>query len=379
MNRKFAVSAVLVVLVAALGLTAVGALGVVSNALKSAQQKTATAEKGTSVRPDATPRKAAKGKLVCIVTTEDTILESSKIPSDAAAKAAKAIGWNVCNGGKPYDGGNNPSKYPGLIRDAIAAGADGIILDAIDCDTVRAPLDEAKKQGIVVVPIYAFDCNDPKSSTKSASDFTTCVNYGGRPCNKLADFTRGYGADQANYIIAKSNNKAKILELQDPEYIVLDYTSEGFNRTIKASGGSKVTDVLKFTSSEVTGDLKQRVQNELLKHPDINWVKIPYAAATTFGQVGAAAHALHRNVMGGEGFKDELDLIKSGVLTAANAIDSQWTGWAAVDAMNSAFNHQKSKPSGIGWVLVDKQHNHLSPQGFTAIPYQNVFKKAWGK
>jgi len=35
------------------------------------------------------------------------------------------------------------------------------------------------------------------------------------------------------------------------------------------------------------------------------------------------------------------------------AISSDWTGWAAVDTLNSVFNHTKPVDSGIGWTLVD--------------------------
>ena len=61
--------------------------------------------------------------------------------------------------------------------------------------------------------------------------------------------------------------------------------------------------------------------------------------------------------MGGEGFADELDLIRSGKITAANVISSEWVGWAAVDTMNSVFLNQPPADSGIGWTMVDATHN----------------------
>jgi ribose transport system substrate-binding protein len=370
----------MVVLLAAVGLSTIvgGASGNAASSLKRAQQLTAQAEKGTSVTPNTTKRPVATGKTICVVSPSQ-FLESSKIPSNAAAAAAKEIGWKVCNGGQPLDGQNNPSNYPGLIKTAIADGANGIVVDALDCDTIKGPLQEAKSKGIVIIPIYAFDCNDKYSSSKSAPLFSGCENYNNLACTNLGNFTEGYGADQANYIIAKSNNKAKILELTDNEYIVLDYTSAGFDKTIANSGGSKIVQHLNFKSSEVTGDLQQRVRNALLANPSINWVKIPYSAATTFGNVGVAAHSLGKSVMGGEGFQDEQALIRKGVLTAANSIDSRWTGWAAIDAMNAAFTHHKTYPSGIGWVIVDKNHDHLNSSGQTNVQFMKAYEKAWGK
>jgi ABC-type sugar transport system substrate-binding protein len=78
--------------------------------------------------------------------------------------------------------------------------------------------------------------------------------------------------------------------------------------------------------------------------------------------------------MGGEGFPDELALIKNGTITAVNVIDSRWSAWAAVDALNSAFTHTPSHPSGIGWTIVDKQNNHAQN-----VNYQAAYRKAWGK
>ncbi len=66
--------------------------------------------------------------------------------------------------------------------------------------------------------------------------------------------------------------------------------------------------------------------------------------------------------MGGEGFADELDLIRTGKITAANIISSEWVGWASIDTMNSFFLGQQPADSGIGWTMVDKDHN-LPPSG----------------
>jgi ribose transport system substrate-binding protein len=379
-NRKATVSSIVVLLVIAAGTVGAAAgLGNAASALKSAQTATAQAEHGTARTPNTTRRKVATGKLVCVVSPAQ-FLSSSSIPSNAAIQAIQAIGWKTCNGGKPYDANNNTSNDPAEIRAAIAAGANGIILDAIDCDTnIKPALQQAKAKHIPVVPIYGYDCNDPMSKPRSAPLFAGCVNFNNLACNNDGAFTETYGAAQANYIIAATKNKAKILELRDPEFIVLDYTSKGFEDQIAKSGGSKVVQKLNFLGSEVTGDLKSRVQNALEKDKSINWVKLPYGAATTFGGVGQAVHALGRNVMGGEGSKDEQSLIKSGAITAVNSIDARWTAWGAVDALNSVFTHQKTYPSNNGWTIVDKNHDRLPASGNSNVNFEAAYKKAWGK
>ena len=68
------------------------------------------------------------------------------------------------------------------------------------------------------------------------------------------------------------------------------------------------------------------------------------------------------------------------VLTPAPvAAPSDWTGWAAVDTMNSLFTDAPVADSGLGWQLVDKQNN-LPPSGpfVPDVDFKAIYKKAWG-
>lgn len=343
--------------------------------LQAAIAATALAEQGTNRNVDPTPRPAVKGKHIVVISSGQASI-SSQIPSDGAVAAAKAIGWQV----DLYDAKLNPAQYAPLVRQAIAAGADGIILDAIDCQTVQQPLQEAKAKGIVVVAIYGFDCNDPHAGGAAQGLYSGQINFGPKATN-IDAFTESYGADQANYIIAASNNQAKIIAIQDPEFTVLYYTYEGFKKTIDASGGSQIVDTLNITTSDLlSGQLVAKIQAELLRFPQANWIKSPYTYVSTLGIAPAlGAKAGQINVMGGEGFAPELDLIRQGKLTAANVISSDWTGWASVDTMNSLFAHEAPVDSGIGWTITDKTHNLPASGAFIPpVDYKSEYKKAWG-
>jgi ribose transport system substrate-binding protein len=346
-------------------------------ALTAAVAATAKGYVGTSRNVDPTSRPAAKNKTIAIISAGQAA-DSNSVPTNGAAEAAKAIGWNATI----YDAGLNPSNYAGLVRQAIAAHVNGIILDAIDCDTVKQPLEEAKAAGISVTAMYAFDCNDPQAGGGSTGLFSGLTYYGPKNAN-LDAFTESYGADQANYIIAKSDNKAKIIAVQDPQFTVLYYTLKGFSDTIAASHGSQIIATLDITQQDLLdGQIVSKIQAELLRYPQATWIKSPFTYATTLGILPA----LKTNpnpplVMGGEGFHDELDNVRLGKIAATNAISSNWTGWAAVDTLNSIFNHTKPVDSGIGWTLVDATHNLPAAPGtdFTPpIDYKAEYKKAWG-
>jgi ribose transport system substrate-binding protein len=347
-------------------------------ALQAAIAATNAGYKGTSTNVNATSRPAAKNKTIAIISAGQGA-DSNSVPVLGAQQAATAIGWKSTI----YDAMLNPSLYAGLVRQAIAAHVSGIILDAIDCDKVQGPLEQAKKAGIAVTAMYAFDCNDPNAGNEKTGLFNGITNYGAKNSD-LDTFTESYGSDQANYVIAKSDNKAKIIVVQDPEFTVLYYTALGFDKTIAASHGSQVIATLDITQEDlVDGNVVKKIQAELLRYPQATWIKSPFTYATTLGIVPAlGSNPNHISVMGGEGFHDELDDIRSGKIVATNAISSNLTGWAAVDTLNSIFNHTKPVDSGIGWTLVDATHN--LPADPTAdyeppINYKAEYMKAWGR
>jgi ribose transport system substrate-binding protein len=344
------------------------ALAINANVVKQAGIAVKAAEKGTSKLPSSASRPAAKGKHIFIIDAGKQS-ESSLVPDEGAAEAAKALGWQVT----VEDGKLTTATYSGLVSDAVAQGADGIIMDAIDCKYAENPLKQAKAKHIVVVPIYAFDCNDPVGGNGGPALFTTCTNYNNIPCAKLANFTRSYGQDQANYVINDTKGKGTVLVINDPEYTVLKYTAQGFENQLKAAGQKYV--VFNFKIADLlTGKLQGDVTSELLKLKNQGikpvWVKSPFSAATFAGISQAVLSTSNGSkIMGGEGFADEL---KTKGVTATNVISSTWSGWGAVDAMNSVFDKKKTVPSGIGWTIVKGNHAPQFPN------FKATYKKAWG-
>jgi ribose transport system substrate-binding protein len=330
---------------------------------------------GTATNVNPTPRPAAKNKSIVIISSGQASISSS-IPVNAAQDAAQRLGWKVT----VLDGKLMPSTYGGLISQAIALSPDGIILDAVDCNQARGPLQQAKAHHIPVVPMYAYDCNDPTENAGGPL-YTAIENFNNLPATQLGYFAESYGRGQADYIIAASHNKAHVLVLNDTEFTVLKYTAAGFDDQIAHSGGSKVVDTLDFLSADLGAKLQQEIQAELLKHPDVTWIKSPYTYATILGVTPALAGYPKGkfNVMGGEGFQPELADIQSGTVTSAMAISSTWTGWSAIDTLNSVLTHKPVYTNGIGWQLIDGTHN--LPASAVYTPKQNFeaeYLKAWG-
>jgi ribose transport system substrate-binding protein len=300
------------------------------------------------------------------------------VPVGAAEEAAKAAGWDV----DVYDNQLNPANSEGLVRQAISSGADGIILQAIDCPGVKGPLQEAKAKGIQVVGIYAFDCNDPIFGGSDPALFSGSINYGADAQAGIGQFTEKYGADQAKAVIAATGGKAKVIFFNSTP-TVLQYTGKGFLEELEKCAECEVVAEIEFAGAELGPNLQQKATSALLQHPEANVVKSPYTSATLLGIAPAVKQSGRANdiyVMGGEGFEPELDLLRTDQgVSAVNIAPSDWTGWAAVDTMNSLFAGTEPVDSGLGWQLVD-QDNNLPPSGpfVPEVDFKSIYKKAWG-
>lgn len=343
--------------------------------LATAQQHVNQDYQSTNKEPDSTSRPAAKGKKIVVISAGQAGISSS-VPSDAAVEAAKAAGWQVTL----YDEKLDPSTAPGLVRQAIAGGVDGIVVDATDCPLIKGPLQEAAAKNIKVVSIYSFDCNDPIFGSGGQPMFSAAINFG---VSDVDAFTESYGAEQADAVIAATRGHARVIFFNDQEFTVLRYTEQGFKSELAKCSDCKIVDEVDFKAADLGPTLQQKASSVILQHPEANAVKIPYTAASLLGiatAVVSSGKASKLYVMGGEGFAPELDLIRAGHgVNAVNVIASDWVGWAAVDTLNSAFLGRPPSLSGIGWALADKSHNLPASGAYVpSVDFKSAYRKAWG-
>src|SRR5688572_6353049 len=200
--------------------------------------------KGTYQPPDDGIRIAAKGKKLAILSPSQQN-PSAAIPVNAAAEAAKALGWTVSIFDLQYD----PRRAPTLIREAVSFGADAIIT-GLDCGYAPGAFGEAKAKGILIAALYAFDCTDPTvAGVVGPSQFTTFVNYG---TNRVDDarFIASFGAVAASVLIAKTNGTAKVITFTEPTSTILKYTQAGFEEQLAKCPGCKLLESVKLSSAE---------------------------------------------------------------------------------------------------------------------------------
>jgi ribose transport system substrate-binding protein len=86
-------------------------------------------------------------------------------------------------------------------------------------------------------------------------------------------------------------------------------------------------------------------------------------------------------VIGGEGNPTNVKLIAADRgQDAANAVDAEWLGWAAVDTLNRVLAGRPAAPQGIGWQIVDRDHN-IGEAGTYAVDvdFKSAYRKVWGQ
>ena len=345
--------------------------------LTEARDVVARLYKGTFRPPDSSTRIAAKGKKLAILSPSQ-VSPSSAVPVNAAAEAGQALGWTVHILDLQYDA----RRAPALIREAINLGVDAII-SVVDCGYAPDAFAEAKAKGILIAPLYSFDCTDPTvMGAAGPSQFTTFVNYGVSQVDN-ARFIASVGALSASVLIAATNGTAKVLAFTDPSSTILTYTHAGFLAQMARCKGCKVLESVYLNSAEPTAQLQAKVRDALGRHPDANAIRSSHSSATQLYIAPALVAANRQNstlVVGGEGQDKDLDLIRTKQgLNLTLSTDSAWFGWAVVDTLNSAFNREQPRSPGLGGMLIDREHN-LPPSGSVQhnINFKNIYRKAWG-
>ncbi|KQW42663.1 hypothetical protein ASC77_23685 [Nocardioides sp. Root1257] len=312
--------------------------------------------------------------------------------SEAGKAAVEAIGWkfNLIDGNLGTAG-----AYADGIRQAIAAKADAIVLDAFPCSSVQQPLEEAKAAGIKVVGMENLDCVDADPSAPKL--LTVDMPYNETDTTQ-PEYWAAFGRFAADYIIGASEGKAKIIFNAGEGDPQKEFLNNGFTEELKKCSGCEIVDTVKFTNSDSVpnGPWVNALRASLLRHPEATAVMIPFEFfAVTVGGAQAITDAGRKICsgtppfssdcvigFGGVGSSDGFDFIRDGKWTASTSVrPNAWVAWAAVDSLNRAFEGEPAVPQGVGMITIDKDHNLPAEPGSNWEPdvdYVSAYKSAWG-
>lgn len=337
--------------------------------LQDAHQTLARLYKGTFTSAPSTPVTPPKDVNLWVVSCWQSAVGCS-LPTQATVDAARALGWKTT----VYDGKYTPATEAAGVEQAIAANATAIAVVDVDCANIKSALIDAKNAKIPTVSMLSADCDAP--GIGGQPEFTAQVNLG----QSFLDYYTTYGEDQADYIIAKSDGQAHVIDLNQQTSLVTRAIADGFAREIATCTTCKVYTV-DVGATDLSGPIQQKVQTALLQHSDADWLHVPYDA-----MVGAIANTVKSSgrsikMTGSEGFPATIDMIRQGtVAVTVNTIDTGWEGYALVDTIARVLAGQTEIPvSGLGYQVVDSDRNLPTTGPYrTSYDYVAAYEKDWG-
>ncbi|MGR3377378.1 sugar ABC transporter substrate-binding protein [Salipiger abyssi] len=278
--------------------------------------------------------------------------------AEGFAEAAEHLGWEI----SIQDGKATPSVASDIIRQAVAAKADGIAISAFDCPGIKSALLQARAEGIPVVSVQSIDCSADVFGSEEPL-FTASVNMLGS--TDARDFYYRFGELRANYVIARTEGQGKVISIAETSQQVQQMNHKGFMDTIAKCEGCEVAEST-FNFGQVPSPATQIWQSALLQNPDAVAVEYGIDALMELGLQTAVRQSGRSDLVvgGGEGFPNNFDLIRRGTQTFSIALPFKWFGWAVADTMNrvQAGEDPTEMPNqGTGFIFVDAEHNLPEP------------------
>jgi ribose transport system substrate-binding protein len=242
-------------------------------------------------------------------------------PAEGAEAAAKALGWSW----KIYDGQGTPADQNTAVSQAVASGANAILMVGIDPTAIQSSLQQAQAHNIPVGDL----------------------GQGVPPGNGIAfDVGANYAQDgqiDGEWIVAASDGKAVVLPTDDKEYSSTVEIVNGAISEIEKCSGCKLLPQQYFVSTDIGNGLGQRIASVVQQNPTVNYIIGAFDPAVddmvpAFQNAGVASRlSLASNV----GTPQNLGYIAQGLVEKADIVfDNNYMGWAGVDQIIRILLHK---------------------------------------
>ncbi len=267
-----------------------------------------------------------------------------------------------------FDGQGDPSEWNLGVEQAIAQGADAIILQAVAPGAVSAPLADAADAGIAVVDIFNGSFDQPLPVGVFA--------------HVAPDF-RASGELMANWMLADSGCDVRAAIFGIRALPLHDDMMVAAAATIEAACDCKA--VLEDVDPTTIGsDFAPNVSAVLGREGDINYLFPVWDGLMPLAKT--AAEGFDVKFLGHDGVSSNLDDIRAGGPGAQSATGAfppnEWIGWALLDQVGRALAGEEA----LDWVVphaaidssnVGPSNDQLGPYADWAN-YQDTFREAWG-
>ena len=269
-----------------------------------------------------TPVKAPRNIKLAVIDNSTTACGGCVSVSDDIKAAAKLLNWSVT----VFNGNADPSTQNNLLGQAVNAGYQAIIVDAIDPSVLQSGLAAARKKGI---PVGSVTAGVPPSPTGFAYDAG-------------ADWTAA-GTAIGALIVASSHGKANLLAFMDKEYQSQVDLINAVVAQVKTCSTCTVQPVQQFVAADIGPNLGVRVVNLLQKNPSINFVEMGYdpAADVVVPAILQAGLGNRVSLIAANGATQNLQWIaKHQVQTGDLVFSFAYSAYAGVNQMVRLLAHQ---------------------------------------
>jgi ribose transport system substrate-binding protein len=316
--------------------------------------------------PTSAPKPMAGMKIVYLSGDEqnDISREYGIYMKEAAAK----LGWDL----QVIDGKGSPTGWLAGLNQAIALKPNGIAMFA-DAASLKDPINAAKAQGIALVGLHAASLPGPQP------DIGLFVN--------IQEDPREIGKAEADWVIADSNGKGKVVVLTHNEYQIAATKSGATRDRIAECAGCSLAEYANSPASEAAQRMPQLTTSWIQRFGTPLYITSvgdnDFDFAVPVLRTGGIAPT-DVKLIGADGNRSAYDRIRKGgqyqAVTVSEPIELQ--AYQAIDEFNRAFN--KQPPSGFVQAPYLVTSENVDKEGgdknifVPSNDYKNQYLKIWG-
>ena len=326
---------------------------------------------GTYKEPEAPVVKAPAGKDIWLVSSGMGVEYSVRV-AEASKQVAEELGWKV----HVYDAKFDPNQMLTGVQQAAVAGADGIVVGAIDCAIVTNAAKQAADADIPIIGLESQDCEPGL--------YAHNVSYAGK--QPLNEWLTDFGRAQAAWVIAATEGKAKVVMNTGTDTAATRTMAEGNKAELEECPTCEIVGDAKVVAADFGPKMQEKVQQALTKAPRANAFIPSFDAVMTQSGGAQAVKSTGRMeqlaVGGGEGTIAGIEQIRSGQgMEMCVGQSAEWEAYSAFDALIRIFldRDPAEADTGNGLQVCDKDHN-LPEKGkpFTPdVDYAAAYHKLW--
>jgi len=295
-----------------------------SSVMASTSGFLASYENAPTAIPITTPLKAAPPKGKTFVFLQCDVAQCTE-ESTAMKAVVAAVGWTLKV--IPYQS-ENPATLISGLQQALQLHPAAVGLTGIPQIEWQSELPAYEKAG---VPIVVGQVGPQVLSKTVIASIGNDLNV---------QITAKVLAD---YFIAKSGGKGKILQFQVPDFPILGAFDQAFRADVQAScPGCSVTQLTGTIAEVTSGGSTAAIVSALQRNPQDTWLVTDDGPWVDGLPSALAAAHLHVKIIGeGADVTDETD-IKQGTMTAFTAVALDYGMWATMDAV---LRHLEGMPN----------------------------------